>query len=376
MSVALRGNLRDFGIAEVFQLIGQQRKTGLLDVTHSGETMRLAFDAGAVVWARPVAETDDAVIGDRLVRCGLLTQARLAALRSGSAVSARSVTGLAIDAGDVSAEDAAEIEALVTNETVFIVLRWSEGSFDFSAQAVRHDQPPDKLLAAEQILMDGLRMVDEWRTFAQLVPDGDTVFERSQPLTSYKRDASGEARRRLPAVERVYGLIDGRLTVQRIIDLSRLGLFDATRALAELHKADVIAPLSGRQAARARRRDADAGMLRPLLERAVFVLSTALPLLLLAGVVSWLAGVEPKAPDARVFEVVREPLAEAREHFAMRRLRHVLEAQHLISGTWPDDLRGSDETGLLGGGALTPADGAAYYYAKRGNGIVLLAPER
>ncbi len=30
MAVALRGNLQDFGIAEVFQLIGQQRKTGML----------------------------------------------------------------------------------------------------------------------------------------------------------------------------------------------------------------------------------------------------------------------------------------------------------------------------------------------------------
>ena len=32
MAVALRGNLSDFGIGEVFQLIGQQRKTGVLEV--------------------------------------------------------------------------------------------------------------------------------------------------------------------------------------------------------------------------------------------------------------------------------------------------------------------------------------------------------
>ncbi|MFP6607070.1 MAG: DUF4388 domain-containing protein, partial [Myxococcota bacterium] len=46
MSVALRGNLQDFGIAEIFQLIGQQRKTGILDVSHGGDTLRLAFDTG------------------------------------------------------------------------------------------------------------------------------------------------------------------------------------------------------------------------------------------------------------------------------------------------------------------------------------------
>ena len=44
MAVALRGNLQDFGIADVFQLIGQQRKTGLLDISNEGRTLRLAFD--------------------------------------------------------------------------------------------------------------------------------------------------------------------------------------------------------------------------------------------------------------------------------------------------------------------------------------------
>jgi hypothetical protein len=37
VSVALRGNLRDFGISEVFQLIGQQRKTGVLEIAGPDE---------------------------------------------------------------------------------------------------------------------------------------------------------------------------------------------------------------------------------------------------------------------------------------------------------------------------------------------------
>ena len=46
MSVALHGNLRDFGIAEVFQLIGQQRKTGTLVVGEGGDSVFLTFDEG------------------------------------------------------------------------------------------------------------------------------------------------------------------------------------------------------------------------------------------------------------------------------------------------------------------------------------------
>ena len=51
MAIALRGNLKDFGIAEVFQLIGQQRKTGLLEISAKGRQVCLAFSDGAVVRA-------------------------------------------------------------------------------------------------------------------------------------------------------------------------------------------------------------------------------------------------------------------------------------------------------------------------------------
>ena len=248
MSVALRGSLEDFGIAEVFQLIGQQQKTGLLDISADSKTMRLAFDEGRVVWASPAANTEDAVIGDQLVRSGLLTQQKLGELQRESEASARSVGVLAASAGLLSEIDLESVRELVTQETIFEVLRWTGGSFHFSAQAVVHDRPPEKLLAAEQILMDGLRMVDEWQTFAGLVPSRDTVFQRNGQIESYREQVSGDAAHRLPYAERVFALVDGRLSAGRIIDLSRLGLFEGTRALAELHRASLIAPLAGRLA--------------------------------------------------------------------------------------------------------------------------------
>ena len=244
MAVSLRGNLPDFGIAEVFQLIGQQQKTGVLDVTSQAQTMRLVFDSGRVIWARPVGATEDAAVDERLVRCGLLTKRKLAELQRESEHCARAVGSLAVDSNILTAADLEQIEELITDETIFTVLRWSVGSFDFFAKQTTHDRPPEKLLAAEEILMDGLRRVDEWQTFAALVPSGDTIFGRSGGISAYRRQLGEEGRQRLPLVEKIYELIDGRLPVQRVIDLSRLGLFDGTRALAELHRNEVIKPLN------------------------------------------------------------------------------------------------------------------------------------
>ena len=92
MSIALRGNLRDFGISEVFQLIGQQRKTGVLEIAGEEQRIQLRFDAGAIVGAEPVGSHPDAALGDLLMRVGWLTRERLAELVRGALATRRSRT--------------------------------------------------------------------------------------------------------------------------------------------------------------------------------------------------------------------------------------------------------------------------------------------
>ena len=110
MAIALRGNLRDFGIGEVFQLIGAQGKTGILEVEASGEKIRMAFREGSVVWAAPSGPHEHAALGDMLVRVGLLTPERLVQLEQQLHESEESLEHLMIQqrdldfAGDEGAE--------------------------------------------------------------------------------------------------------------------------------------------------------------------------------------------------------------------------------------------------------------------------------
>ncbi len=95
MRVSLRGNLQDFGIAEVFQLIGQQRKTGVLEIDGPSR-VRLAFDEGAVVWAAVAMKREHEALGQMLVRCGLLTRERLAESLKKSGNTAQSLPALLV----------------------------------------------------------------------------------------------------------------------------------------------------------------------------------------------------------------------------------------------------------------------------------------
>jgi hypothetical protein len=381
VGVALRGDLEDFGLAEVFQLIGQQRKTGLLEIQGVFAVMRLAFADGSVVWAEPVGGSEYSALGDMLVRCGFLTRDQLGRLTREAGSSARSLPQLLASSGELSEADLEATLDLLTHETIFQVLRWTRGSFHFSAQPVPHDRPPEKLLGAEEILMDGLRMLDEWRTFAEQVPSADAVFRRGTAFDVYRQQARGDARWRLAQAERVLQLVDGRLDARRVIDLSRLGTFEATRILAELRLAGVIELVDAKKARRLRGRQKRA---RPVVHQARWWLAAAFPIALLSLLVSMTFDAFQRLPSIPLtrfpvevgLPIPRAPLEEARQAFEKRRVRNALESHRHLSGNWPESLAELDTSGVLGRGALTPSSVEPYYYLRRESGFLLLAPDR
>lgn len=369
MSVGLNGNLGEFGIAEVFQLIGQQRKTGALELARDDESVQFLFDRGAVVSAAPVGSRPHAALGEMLVRCGQLTRERVDQLYRECDAGAQLLPRLAVAREWISQGELEQIEDLLTHETFFTVLRWTAGTFRFVAQDVEHPRRFGELLGAEQILMDGLRMMDEWQSIAELVPSEELSFRHSGSFEAYASrlaDASGPQR---DEAQRVFDLIDGRLAARRIIDLSRLGTFDAMRILAGLLGAGSIEEVDAggerRPRSAPRRTSATLGSVRGWL-------GGLLPLsLLVCAAVASLNGVRPAAVEG--FAIRRDALESARAAYATRRLRHALEDHRLRVGSHPQQLA---ELRALPEDALASPGGANYYYAPREDGAVLLAPER
>lgn len=373
MSVALHGNLRDFGIAEVFQLIGQQRKTGTLVVEGGDGSIFLAFDEGRVVRGGPAGtRSDREPLGPQLVRSGYLTRRQLDDLHAESARSARPFADLLLATGLIDATTLADAQHLLTKETVFDVMRRQNGDFNFTAEPVVHDTKPENLLGAEQILMDGLRMLDEWQTFVGIVPSDDLVFRRVRNLETARAVTQGDGDARIAQVERVLQLVDGRLSVRRIIDLSRVGTFEATRALAELRQAgviDVAAP-----AKRKSRRGKNRAKRPPLLPVLRAALATALPL----AALGYFAAVSLERADATGGHLGSAIPVRPIEQFGHRHetdlIRKQLEVHFFETGRYPDRLAelAARESNWLA--SLAPARLADYYYRVRDEEVVLLAP--
>ena len=75
--MALEGTLKDFSLADIFQLIGLQRKTGVLTLRSKDDTVTVTFLDGKVVGADSLSHRLENRLGHVLIRSELLTQDQL-----------------------------------------------------------------------------------------------------------------------------------------------------------------------------------------------------------------------------------------------------------------------------------------------------------
>ena len=75
--MALVGTIKDFGLADILQLIGLQRKSGLLTLEHGTDRVTVKFLEGAVVGADTSTRNLEELLGSVLVRTGRITEAQL-----------------------------------------------------------------------------------------------------------------------------------------------------------------------------------------------------------------------------------------------------------------------------------------------------------
>jgi hypothetical protein len=363
VTVALHGNLQDFGIGEVFQLIGQQRKTGVLEVRGEQGEVELRFDSGGVVAAVPAAERPDAPLVEMIARCGVVPRDRLTELER-EAEANEPLTPRILGAGLIDPDSLREIEDLLTRETIFDLLRWESGSFRFVAQPIAHDRPAEQLLGAEQV-------------------DGRSAH--GGRVARLRRGASRGARR-VPAPRQSRGVppLAGR---PRLADAGRSGthLHARGRACERASRRRSLAPAppacarssSPRAAAdralRARRDPEPRERADSSERRRRLALIGPFALLLVLGGIAWWGRATPASEP---LTLPADALGQARTRFEAARWRSLLLAHRLATGRWAGGLEEVAQWAGDAAPALTRSERDAYYLGQRSEGPVLLAPDR
>src|SRR2546425_739107 len=241
--MALKGTLKDFSLADIFQLIGIQKKTGVLTLKNDKEVVTVSFVDGSVVSADALHRRLEDRIGTVLVKSGRISEGQLQeALRIQKNTLKRMgnilVGNRFIDPNAL--RDALQVQI---SQMVYRLFRWRDGEYDFTQEErVDYDKEHVVPMSAESILMEGARILDEWPMIEKGIKSFTTVFRHANvdiapaPGTATWPLEEEAARGVTLSVEdrKVYQLVDGKRTVQEIVERCSLSEFDTCRILYEL----------------------------------------------------------------------------------------------------------------------------------------------
>jgi hypothetical protein len=227
--MALEGSLKDFGLADILQLIFFQRKTGVLTIEGRMDRIRLLFIEGFITGAESKKRTEANRLGKILVKKEIIREEDLQHLLEEQRSTNSRLGNLLVRKGLATSNQLEEILTGQMKETIIQIFSWKEGTYEFTPQAVPADKDIPISIDTQHLLMEGLRIVDEW-TLIEGKITLDTVFSKKPGYTSELT----------PEEEDILSLVDGDNDVSTIIDLSGDDDFEVSKTLVSLLEKQAI----------------------------------------------------------------------------------------------------------------------------------------
>jgi predicted transcriptional regulator len=229
--MAFEGSLKEFGLADILQLIYFQRKTGVLTLEGRMDRVRLLFYEGNIISAETRRKREANRFGKLLFKKGLIKEEDLQKALEEQQSTGEKLGNILIKNGIAEKEQILEILTAQITEIVIQLFSWKDGDYEFSPQGVPVDKEMPVSLDTQHVLMEGLRIVDEWSLIeGKLSPD--TIFEKTgKPGVELTPDE-----------EEILGLVDGERDVSATIEASRADSFQASKSLVSLMEKGIIEP--------------------------------------------------------------------------------------------------------------------------------------
>jgi hypothetical protein len=235
MNLDLTGNIEQFTLPEILQLIAAGRKSGTLGITREDQIIMIYFDRGDIIYGYGPGQAFH--LGQMLQERGAISPENLA-----EAVRIQTKTENSKRLGEILISrrfiDRVDLEAVVKSQIetlLYSILSWQEGAFKFYEGKYPTEEEITVRLSVENVILEGLRRIDEANMVRQTLPDLDTVYTISASQAGRTRDVA------LKANEwNVMALVDGHRSIEQICKTSRVDRNETLTRLAQLKLAGII----------------------------------------------------------------------------------------------------------------------------------------
>jgi hypothetical protein len=232
--MALRGNLRDFTITQLLNLINLACKTGTLVVEGPSEVAKITFREGKLAYAE--MGNEDGGLASILHRAKRLSSGQYKSIRQGAShISDKELGLLLINAGYLTQEDILTNLQQHFTDIVQRLFTWVEGFFHFDNDLLPPEDRISVRLDLENLIIEGSRQLREWEQLQDEIPSLDMALKFTDRPGTNLRNIN------LSVEEwRVVSYINPRNTMRQIASATKMNDLEIRRIVYGLLQAGLV----------------------------------------------------------------------------------------------------------------------------------------
>ena len=232
--MALRGNLRDFTITQLLNLINLANKTGTLVVEGPSETAKVAFRNGKLAYAQ--IDQEDSSLASVLYKAKKLSSGQFRSIQQRAAhIPDKELGLLLINAGYLSQEDILTNLQQHFTDIIQRLFTWVEGFFHFDNDTLPPDNRISIHLDLENLIIEGSRQMREWEQLQDEIPSLEMALKFMDRPGANLRNVN------LSVEEwRVVSYINPRNTIRQIASATKMNDLEIRRIVYGLLQAGLV----------------------------------------------------------------------------------------------------------------------------------------
>jgi hypothetical protein len=232
--MALKGNLRDFTITQLLNLINLARKTGTLIVEGPTETVWISFYEGKLAYAQ--LRHEDNTLAAILHRANKFSTSQYKVLKARAGnMSDKELGLLLINAGYVSKDDILTSVQNYFIESVQRLFTWVEGLFRFENNVLPPEEKITVRVDLENLIIEGSRRMREWEQLQDEIPNLEMALKFTERPGTNLRNLN------LSVEEwKVISFINPKNTIHQIARATKMSDLDIRRIVYGLLQAGLV----------------------------------------------------------------------------------------------------------------------------------------
>ncbi len=238
MSVPLNGNLKDYSLPRILIDINRRRATGTLSVVTRRFTKHIYIKDGNAIFASSSFEDDR--LGEMLVKAGKISMEQYDKSVEVLKKTRKRLGAILVELGYITPKDLFWGVKYQVKEIIYSLFPLEEATYQFNENAATPDEVITLKISMENLIYEGVQRIGNLTRIRQEMPDVKTVFKLNEDPSGIFRGIDLS-----PQDTRILGLVDGKKTVNQLIEESRLNSFDVIRTLYVLWSTGFVVEKSG-----------------------------------------------------------------------------------------------------------------------------------